>query len=233
MEYNRNQLFFSGKRVKVCTYVSFSSYILFAIALYLFIATDWLPAALPFICAGTVILVVCLSVTTSESQYKQQVTEIKKEMEAAQAEFFDYVDEDPDHFFKFESYDLTDDFLPLRLGKNNRVYSSTFTVSHLALCEGVLKVFCMRRSLTEPGELEKHSLTMKYEELSGAEIVNDTAERTFFDGKKRQVKRSFILILDKDKNTVAKIESATYDYNMDKFKATLEHNIERATKKDA
>lgn len=229
MDYKRNKLFFAAKRVKVCTYVSLSSYVFFAVALYVFIVTTWLPPALPFVCIGTVILITCMSLMTSESQYKQQVAELREEMKKQADDFFDYAEEDPDHFFRFESYDLSDPSLPIRLGKNNRVYSSTFTVGYLRLTQDALSILNMSRSLTEEGELEKHSATIKYTDLSGARVVNDSTERVFYDGRTREVKRSFIEILDKNSQVVAKIESSSYDYNMDKFKELLDHDIERAS----
>ena len=228
MDFKQNALFFNHKRTRFWTNLSYTSYIFFALAVVVFIsAWGWLAADLPFASVGVVILLTSLSMITSEKQIKEQIALLQKGAKEAALEHFDYPDQEPDHFFEFEGYDLTDETLPIRKRKNGRVFSSVYVITYLMLENNMLRIWEKKSSLLEDKE-EIIKKDIPLTALSGAESHTEITKRVCIDGIEKDIPMNLLTVKDKDGNVVCTAYCKTFNYDIDRLCENLAHNIKRA-----
>ena len=235
MDYRKNAMFFEHKRVKKWTYVSYVGYGFIALAVILFILNGagmggggmWaLSAALPFAAVGVAILLTALSMMTSEKQLKEEIANLQKEAEENALAAFDHPDRNPDLFFQFEGYKMTDDSLIIRKLRNGRVFTTVYGITYMMIEKNNLHIYQKRTSLVDEG-VEILSKTFPLASLSGAKIINETVKRTGNDGEEHEVKVVAVQVFDNDGNAVCTANCKIYDYDIERFAETLDHNIKR------
>lgn len=231
MEYQRNQLFFHYNRTRIWTGISLVAYVLLGVAFIVLLLTGWwLPAGLPFIAVGAVILVVALNMMTSEKQIKQQVEKILEKAKEEAREAFDYPEENPDLLFSFDGYDFDEGSAPFRRMGNGRSFSAVYTVSYFLLEKDRLRFFQKKVSLVE----DKASVEKKdfpFASLTKATADSTTLKRHCIDGKEHGLTVHTVAVTDSHGNPVCLANDKVRDYDMDRFCETLAHCIQRASQK--
>ncbi len=231
MDYKRNALFFHHKRNTVWTWVTYLSFALFAVTFVMLLSFHWyVPIALPPAIVGVTLLLLALSMTTSEKQLRQQITQMTDAAKEEAMAHFDYPDINPDFFFVFEGYDFAPEDLLFRKNRNGRAFSSVYTVTYLLFDKECLRLFQKSASLVE----EKGSLVTKdlpIASLKGAEALTETVSRHCIDGNTREFERHFLRLTDAAGETVCTVPCKARDYDMDRFCETLSHHEDRLHKK--
>lgn len=233
LDFKQNALFFNHKRTRFWTGLSYTSYFFFALAVVVFIsAWGWLAAALPFASVGVVILLVSLSMITSEKQIKEQIAILQKGAKEAALAHFDYPDQEPDLFFEFEGYDLADDTLPIRKKKNGRIFSSVYVITYLMIEKDMLRIWEKKASILEDKE-EIITRDILFTDLSGAQSHTEVTKRVCIDGVEKEIPMNLLTVKDKDGNVVCTAYCKTFTYDIDRLCENLAHSIKRANTQPA
>lgn len=233
MDYKRNSLFFHHKRTLIWTRISYLSYLFFAVGVILFISTglNYLAVAMPPVIVGVVILLTSLNMMTGEGQIKQQIEVLREAAKEEGRTQLGYPEEDPDHFYEFEGYDLFDPALPIRKNRNGRSFSTRYTVTFFLLEKNTLRVFERTASLVEE-YAQVFSQDIPLVSLAGAEILSEKVRRLCISGSEQEITRHMLLLRDGEGKILCRAFCKIYDYDMERFRDSLVHAIAKA-KEDA
>lgn len=226
MDFKRNALFFNHKKTKFWTFFTYVAYFFIVLSVIVYLLTAWLPFALPFAVIGVAILLTALSMITSEKQLKEQIALLQNGAKDAALEHFGYPNQDPDLFFEFEAYDLTDRSLPIRKKRNGRVFSTAYNITYLMIENNCLRTWEKKGSLVDDKEIIL-TKDIPFADLSGAEVFTETTTRLCIDGKEKEVPVIALLVKDKDNNTVVTASNKIITYDMERFSENLAHLIKR------
>ena len=228
MDYKQNLLFFDHKRTKRWTIISYFAYPFFAAAVIMLIATGgWVAAALPPAVPGVVILVLALSMFTSEKHIKGQIDVIRHKAEEEALAFLDHPEQNPDLFFVFEGYDRMNDTLTLRKNRNGRVFSTVYVVTYM-LIQGVnLRVWQGKYSLIED-KVDVFSKVSPMATLSKATLLNESRKQVCIDGVEHEIPTVAVIVHNTDNTPAVIADCMIYSYDMERFVGNLDHGIARA-----
>ncbi len=233
MDYKKNSLFFDHKRTKRWTRATYVAYAFIAIAVLIFLligGSMGLPTALPFAVIGVAILLTALSMMTSEKQIKEVIGTLQNSAKEDALAHFEHPEQNPDLFFEFEGYDLTDESLMLRQKKNGRNFTPIYAITYLMIDGKTLRVFQKRTSLIEPKE-EVLTLKLALTEPVSAEYFSETRKRVAVDGEEKELPIIAILLKDGAGNPVCTVNCKTYGYDIERFVETVAHTVKRLAQK--
>ena len=228
MDFKKNKQFFINKKNSIYGKIIYGAYAFYVLAVIAAFANSIggrgfyvnLYGALIFAIPGVIIHMVVLSMTTSESYIKQQISKEIDRAEEKALELLDYPDNDPDKFFKMRGHDLLSEGVLLRkIG--DKYYSTRYSLSYILLEKDKVKVCTVGFSIVEDQFSEKIT-EIPYKDIKKAELVMKEVPATTIDGKEHLVRTYTFYIYGKDGSTLLSIINREDSSDIDRLIETLD-----------